>query len=240
MAAILLAGEAVGIGVTFATRASNPVLSQEFAAGSAALFFGALLGGVAKMLIDDFDRRRVRRAADIDYIINILSELKGVYDRVDRGRTLISAHQSAKTYGDEMRNFIEARVRLLQIARALRFDERRSAVDSIRIEVDRMEGYLKLLVEEFQAKYKEISRTQDVYEARMKKALDQVSLSEASGSPLPTNTPWNSVKELGQVRDLLEAVPGKSGYSREFLAPLDAASEELRKALSAKYGRAED
>jgi hypothetical protein len=238
MAAVLLAGETVGIGVTFATKTSNPVLSQAFAAGSAALFFGALLGGVAKMLIDDFDRRRVRRAADIDYIINILSDLKAVYDGVDCGRTLISAHQSAKTYGDQMRNFIEARVKLSQIARALRFDQRRSAVDGIRIEVDRMEAYLKLLVEEFQDKYKEVSRTQSVYAARMKKALDQVSLSEANGSPLPTNTPWSSVKELRQVRDLLEAVPGNSGYSREFLAPLDAASEELRKVLSAKYGRA--
>ena len=192
------------------------------------------------MLLEDFDRRRVRRAAEMDDIMNILADLKAVYDRVDRGRTLISAHQSAKTYGDEMRNFIEARVKLLQISRALRFDERRSSVAGIRTEVDHMERYLKLLVDEFQINYKEISRTQSVYEARMKKALDQMPVSEASNPPLPANTPWDKVRELGKVHELLEAVPGENGYSGEFLAPLDAASWKLRKALSEKYGKGED
>lgn len=238
MAALLLAGEAVGIGVSFATRTANVDLSKAFAAGSAGLFFGALLGGIVNLLIADFDRRRVRRAADIDYILNILADLKAVYDRVDRGRTLIAAHQSAKTYGDEMRNFIEARVKLLQVLRALKFDERSSAVAAIRFEVDRMEGYLKLLVDEFQDKYKKISQSQSVYEARLKKALEQMSASEESRPALPPNTPWQMIQDLGRAHDFLQPVPEESGYSREFLYPLDAASEKLRGALSAKYGKA--
>src|SRR5258708_4793052 len=144
MAALLVAGEAVGIGVSFATKGANDELSKAFAAGSAALLFGALLGGIVNLLIADFDRRRIRRAAEIDYIMNVLADLKAVYDKVDRGRTLISAHRSAKTYGHEMRNFIEARVKLLQVVRALKFDERGSAVTAIQVDVDRMEGYLKL------------------------------------------------------------------------------------------------
>jgi hypothetical protein len=237
MVAILLLGEAVGIAVTFLTRKSNTDLSKDFAAGTATLFFGGLLGGVANKLIGEFDRRRVRRAADIDYILNLLTDLKAVYDQVDRGRTLISANRSAKTYGDEMKNLIEARIKLLQVDRALKFDERASAVAGIRSEVGRMEGYLSRLVEEFQNNYKETSRAQSVYEARMKKALDQLPLSDVGNAPLPVNTPWEMVRELEQVHDLLQAVPGSSGYSREFVDPLDKASEELRKALIAKYDK---
>src|SRR5579859_5625648 len=239
MVAILLLGEAVGIVVTCATRKFDSDLSKDFAAGTATLFFGALLGGVANMLIADFDRRRVRRAADIDYVLNVLADLKAVYDQVDRGRTLISAHRSAKTYGDEMKNFIEARVKLLQVDRALKFDERGSAIEIIRSEVGRMERYLSLLVEEFQNNYKETSRAQNVYEARMKTALGQLPLSEVDNAPLPANTPWEMVRKLEKVRDLLQPVPGDSGYSREFLDPLDKASDELRTVLIAKYDRSE-
>ena len=182
--------------MTFAARKLDNDLSKDFAAGTATLFFGALLGGVANMLIADFDRRRVRRAADIEYVLNVLADLKAVYDTVDRGRTLISAHRSAKTYGDEMKNFIEARVKLLQVERALRFDERGSSIEIIRSEVSRMGSFLRLLVEEFQHKSKETSRAQSVYEARMKKALDQLPVSQVDNPPLPANTPWGMVSQL--------------------------------------------
>jgi hypothetical protein len=142
MAALLVVGEAIGIGVSFATGKSNPELSKAFASGATTLFFGALLGGIVSLLFADLDRRRVQRAAQIEYITNVLADLKAVYDQVDRGRTLIAAHKSAKTYGDEMKNFIQARVKILQVMRALKFDERGSAVAAILPEVENMEGYL--------------------------------------------------------------------------------------------------
>jgi hypothetical protein len=118
------------------------------------------------LIIADFDRRRVQRAAPLDFISNVLADLKGVYDRVDRGRTVIRSHQSAKTYGDEMRNFIEARVQLLNVVRALKFDERGVPIAGIHDNVVSMEQYLKTLIDEFEPNYKEISRSQSLYEAR--------------------------------------------------------------------------
>lgn len=194
------------------------------------------------MFVADFDRWRVQRAARIEYITNILSELKAVYDQVDRGRTLVAAHRSAKTYGDEMRNFIQARVKLQQIVRALKIDDRGSAVAAIQSEVQSMEGYLKLLVDEFQRHYKDISLAQSVFEMRLKNALDHVPADESKELVLPKNSPWESIATLEHVRDFLKSVDDcekprveKSNYCLRFLTPLDAASSKLRGALSAEF-----
>src|SRR5437899_3901184 len=128
MLLLLVFGELAGIGAASWTRHTNPELSKLFATAATTLLFGSLLGGVVTLLITDFDRRRVQRAARLDFIANVLTDLKGVHDQVDRGRTLIKAHQSAKTYGEEMRGFIEARVKLQNVERALRTDERRGPI----------------------------------------------------------------------------------------------------------------
>jgi len=99
-------------------------IAKLFAGAGITLLFGAIFGGVVKLLIDNFDRRRAQRAAQIDFIANVLSDLKGVHDRLDRGRTLLKARQSAKSYGDEMTGFIDASVALKSVERALRTDRR--------------------------------------------------------------------------------------------------------------------
>src|SRR5215471_2222131 len=42
-------------------------VAKLFAAGGITLFFGAIFGGVVKLLIDNFDRRRAQRAAQVDF-----------------------------------------------------------------------------------------------------------------------------------------------------------------------------
>ena len=242
LAAMLLAiAVAVGVGIwiSFATRTSHPELSKVFAGGAATLLFGALLGGVVSLLIADFDRRRLQRAAQLDFISNVLSDLKDVHDRVDRGRTLIRAHRSAKTYGDEMRNFIEARVKLLNVKRALTFDERGASIGTVDTKVACMEKYLRTLIGEFEQEYKNISRLQSLYEARMKKAIEQANSAKSEDPELPKNEPWGAIAALPFVTDFVAPLDGSgassssvdTNYRREFLAPLDEASSELRLAL---------
>lgn len=243
MGILLVAGVALGIGISLATKVSNADLSRAFATGAVTLLFGALLGGIVSLLVAELDRGRVRRAAQVEYLTNVLADLKAVYDRVDRGRTLIAAHQSAKTYGDEMRNFIEARVKLLQVVRALKFDERGSVVVTIQPQVEAMATYLELLIGEFQQEYHEISRAQCLYEVRMKKALEQSPGADGKDSNLPRNLPWDTIHGLTRVRDFLPELPdngaapgaARSGYSVQFLEPLDAASSTLREALRAEF-----
>ena len=236
MVLLLVIGEVLGIGFSYLTHTSNKELSKIFAGGAATLWLGALLGGVVTLLIADFDRRRVQRAAQLDFISNVLADLKGVYDSVDRGRTLIRAHQSAKTYGQEMRNFIEARVKLLNVVRALTFDERGAPIAAIQSPVSTMELYLKGLIDEYEQHYKKISRSQSRYEARMKQALEKPASAPGPEAELPRNEPWELIAALPSVADFiapLEAPPGttQSKYRDCFVASLDTASARLRTAL---------
>ena len=239
MLLLLVFGELLGIGAAFWTRHVNPELSKLFATAATTLLFGSLLGGVVTLLIADFDRRRVQRAAQLDFIANVLSDLKGVYDQVDRGRTLIKAHRSAKTYGEEMRGFIEARVKLQNVERALRSDDRREPILRVRDEVVRMEGYLRVLLEEYEEEYKAVSLAQSIFEAQLKRALKDERLDSVAA--LPPNAPWATLERLPRLADFLlplQAPDRRSGenasaYAQSFLKPLDAASEQLRAALTA-------
>jgi hypothetical protein len=252
MIVLLGLGIVIGVGAAYWTRADKDI-SKIFVTATVTLVFGSLLGGVVSQLIADFDRRRVQRASKIEFLTNVLADLKDVYDRVDRGRILIAAHQSAKTYGEQMREFIDARVKLLLVDRALRFDERRSGINSVLEDVRSMERYLRSLTAEFVDNYKDISRAQSVYEARMKRALEG-SAGAAAVEP-PENFPWTALQKFECLSDFLtrdetekaadyltpkkvdaseKYSRGDSHYSQWFLASLDNASEKLRRALDSE------
>jgi hypothetical protein len=169
----------------------------------------------------------------------VLADLKSAYDQIDRARTLIAAHQSAKTYGQEMQKVIEARVKLLQVIRALNFDSRGQPAAPALTHVERMEGYLHDLVGEFEQHYKDVSREQSVYEARMKSAL---AAPNTQAQDLPANTPWMQIMALPRINDFLRrsrhgetpSDAGRSNYDSVFLTALDDASSALRNALAAE------
>ncbi len=56
------------------------------------------------------------------------------------------------------------------VKRALDFDERGRSIAGIRGHVENMEEYLSRLIGEFEQEYKEVSRSQSLYEACMKSA----------------------------------------------------------------------
>ena len=84
MLLLLAFGEFAGIGAAVWTRHAAPELSHLFATAATTLLFGSLLGGIVTLLIAEFDRRRVQRAAQLDFIANVLTDLKDVHDQVDR------------------------------------------------------------------------------------------------------------------------------------------------------------
>src|SRR5438128_10688595 len=78
-------------------------LRKALYAGAVTLFFAGLLGGMLKVLLDDVAAAKRKREDAATFVINVLADLKSVYDRVARARVLIPAHKSVKTYGEEMR-----------------------------------------------------------------------------------------------------------------------------------------
>ena len=230
---LVLVGEIVGIvGAIAAHWFKQEELSKILAAGAATLFFGSLLGGVLSLVVADFDRRRLQRAAQVQFISNVLADLKGVYDSVDRGQTLIKANRSAKTYGDEMKNLIAARVKLLMVIRALDFDERGKPIVNIRQQVERMRDYLGVLIAEFEDNYKDVSRLQRLHEARMTAAVERAAKTDASQAVLPDNEPWEIIKNFSGMQDF---IGDEKGYHASFLNPLDEASKLLRDSIRAEF-----
>ena len=237
MALLVIIGLTVGVLGGALTYPYNHEIAKLFWGAAISLMFGALLGGVVKLLFEDFDLRRAQRAAQMDFISRVLGDLKGVYDAVDRAKTLITARRSAKTYGEEMLNLIEARVALKNVKRALETDERKEPIASVLAHVEGMENYLSQLLREYEEQYKDVSLMQSIFEAQMKKALDPPPASDAIGG-LPQNVPWQRISSLPQLKDFL-AVVDRAGtpasrYRKEFLDSLDRASEILRAALASQ------
>ncbi|HEY8997865.1 MAG TPA: hypothetical protein VIM60_08200 [Edaphobacter sp.] len=236
MLLLVIGGSVAGmIAALLTAMAGYKELSNMLWGAAVTLVFGSLLGGVVTLLIADFDRRRAKRAAQMDFIGNVLSDLKSVNDRVDRARTLIRARKSAKTYGEEMLNLIDARVVLKNVERALKTDERSAVIQPVLLEVESMDGYLRSLLDEYEMEYKAISLQQSAFEVQLKEALAKPEEAYAKVSALE-NTPWLRIESLAKTKDFL-AVPSQgtadaSGFARGFLDPLDRASERLRRAIA--------
>jgi hypothetical protein len=215
----------------WALATSDAQLKVALLTGASTLAFGGLLGGLVRWLFEDVERRRSARADRAAFLRNVLTDLKSVYDQTERAKVLIAAHQSAATYRDEMKNVIEARVRLRNVERALH-DE--GQLGRTRAYVESMDGYLTSLLDEYESEFKRISGQQRVYEAQVASRLKPIEKDSAIEPELPMNTPWKSLTQLSSVQDFLAlapAVAAETRYAREFLAPLDDASRELRAQL---------
>jgi len=233
VAAVLLAVIPSIIGVAVGLHLEDAELKKVVLAGSGTLFFGGFLGGVLKLLLDEVLASKRRRDDAAVFVTNVLADLKAVYDRVARARIVIPAHKSVKTYGDEMRDMIQARVQLRNVMRAL--ERRADGMDeSVRLEtvrrVKQMECYLEFLTSEFRENYKPLSDRQRGYEERTKVMLERFAKDDTLA--IPPELPgfiWESIAGLKGLSDFIGA---GTTYKDSFETPLDDASALLRGELA--------
>lgn len=221
-----------------AFRISDSELRKILFTGGVTLLFVGFFGGMVKLLFDQLAATTRLRDDAASFVTNVLSDLKNVYDRVARARILIPAHKSAKTYGEEMRGLIDARVQLRNVIRAL---ERRAdgIKEEARIEVTRrvkeqMEKYLETLTFEFRDNYKRLSDAQRGYEAR----ADAMVKAFAAGSDLgqPPALPSFVWEQIARLPVLADFIGDGTLYRKGFEEPLDDASELLRLELARILG----
>jgi gas vesicle protein len=216
-----------GIGYGVASLTSGTTHDALIVA-STGLLFTAFLGGVVKLLIDDHQRGRENRAEQARFLAGMLNDLKSVYDRVERARIVIVAHQSARTYGNEMRDLIDAAVKLRNVVRAL--DTTTSGISDdntseLHANVESMEGYLNRLVKEFKESYKTISDKQRTFESTFDRLLAERELTDPP-PPSPDNAPWAAIENLKNLEEFRSDEATR--YNAEFVAALDSASAILR------------
>jgi hypothetical protein len=221
--AVVLAAAGVGYAVALV---ANGTLQDVLLTASTTLLFGVFFGGLVKVWLDDFQLTREARQEQLRFVSAMLADLKSVYDRVERVRVLIGAHRTAKTYGDEMRDVIDAEVQLRNVVRAL--DQGTSGILEGELEgylddtgraVTSMERYLNSLTSEFRDNYKPIADK-------------------------PPGETWADLKELPQLREFREyrddgTADGArygEGYGLRFVGALDLASWILRAELKRLRG----
>lgn len=239
---IIAAGISV-LGVLFAYQVdAKSELHKQLISASLVLLFGACFGGVVKVLLDQVVDEKRRRDDAAQFVTNVLADLKGVYDHVERARLLIPAHQSAKTYGDEMREDVTAGV--VQLRNIIRALQSRGAGmpeglhGKVKPQVDLMEGYLVALTDEFRSKYRALSDMQRYYEKKAD-ALAEAFAKSSADTPqckLPSFV-WAAVEQLPLLTEFMQ---GGKKYQSKFKEPLDAASRLLREAHAELIGYRQD
>src|SRR5689334_1148707 len=197
LAAVLLVVIPSVLAVLIALIVPNAEVKKLLYTGAITLFFAGLLGGMLKILLDDFVAAKQKREDAATFVGNVLADLKSVYDRVGRAKILIPAHKSVKTYGEEMRGLIEARVQLRNIVRAL--ERRAEGIDEkarqeVTRHVSQMEKYLETLTTEFRDNYKALSDQQLGYEERTKAILAQFAAAQNDHASLELpHFVWDSI-----------------------------------------------
>jgi hypothetical protein len=212
--AVVVPAAALGYG---AAAVATGKLEEVLLTATTALVFGAFFGGLVKLWLDDFQLVREARGEQLRFVTAVLTDLKSVYDRVERSRILIEAHRSALTYGNEMRDLIDAEVQLRNVIRAL--DQGTSGLlaghlEDARRAVRSMERYLESLTSEFRDSYKQIADK-------------------------PPGETWADIEQLPNLREFREytddghtdAQRYAEGYGLRFVGALDLASWILRAEL---------
>lgn len=249
-AAALLVAAGAGAAVLLAPWVRDDDIAKALYGAAITLVFAAFLGGLVKLLMDDMAALRERQENDkatlrkrqedaAGFVTNVLADLKGVYDRVGRARIVILAHRSAKTYGDEMRDIIDARVQLRNVMRAV--EQRADGVSphvlkDVHDYASKMEGYLGQITGEFTIRYKEISDLQAAYETWATEARKAAATSDPQVrgklAEKPAD-PWNALRALPRLAELVE---GGAGWKDFFEEPLKGATGVLRAELATILG----
>lgn len=116
-------------------------------------------------MLEDLQRARERQNNQARFVTAILADLEFVYDRIERVRILIAAHNSALTYRTETRDLIDSAAQLRNVTRAL--DQETNGIKchsaDLKLAVTRMEADLTSLTDEFKNAYKRIADKQRIY-----------------------------------------------------------------------------
>jgi hypothetical protein len=191
------------------------------------LTVGLLLGGVLKLLTDGYAESRAERDERYARFDALIADMHANHDRLETARLLIAAHRSAKTYGERMREVIDAHVVLLKIARSTGL----GVMDADTRDAECLEwmlGYLLALQQEYERRYKEVSNLQKYDEAVVKTRFEQSAKQLLSGSGVPAQVPeashfaWDFLNDHRNFPVLDDLCANGEHYRTRFVGSCDA------------------
>lgn len=227
-ATALLAAVAVAIGLSL-NSAHPKQVPFEAAKALATLATGLLLGGVLKLITDNHAQRK-RDQAEVDARFGaLIDDMHGTHDRLETTRLLIAANRSAKTYGDRMRDVIDAHVVLLKVAR----NPGLGVLAPTRDDADCLEwmlAYLLALQTEFQQHYKAVSNLQRYDEAVTSNRFAAASRDGGTTPPHASQLAWDLLQSETQFPVLEDLCGRYEQYETRFLGSCGTLAVRLRAA----------
>lgn len=214
--------------LTWGEKAPNTLLIDIGKSG-ASLSLITVIGGLTQQILKERENAKQQREATYTFYRNILTDLKSVFDKVEKARLLIEAHRSAKTYSEQCRELINGVVILHNIKRATNtifpiLDE------DIRPSINAMSLFIKELLKEYRNNYKEIALLQEVYEERKnqfkKSILNKDNITEKDFR----SEAWEKIQGLPKL-SILRDDNKFHEYESKFLQHLDYSSKILRTRL---------
>lgn len=124
---------------------------------------GILMTGVVSVAVNNHNVRMERRAADREFRQHLISCLRKIHDRVKIAALLIDAHQSAKTYGEQMRELISVGVSVRDVRRTISSQPRAVGdllAETLKNRMTEIARYLDEIKKEYREQYKRVSAIQ--------------------------------------------------------------------------------
>jgi hypothetical protein len=215
----------------------------------------AVIGGLVKFLFDqhayvrtqlelEIEQKREARAKRDTIIRDLIMELDGLRNSVERARRLIRAHRSARSYRDRMQEIIDTRVRAEGLERKVEALEDSDAglLEGARhrliSHLEKSNKYLDALIQEYEEKYKPVADLQrldeETVDATLKAYAEKVTRDGSSQVPDPEFRwrAWEAIKTPGRFPRLLDFLAEEnSTYDAEVATDCQAAINELYAAL---------
>lgn len=213
---------------------SPNALLIEMGKTGASLSLVTAIGGLVQWILKDRDAAMQKDKEQLNFYRNVLSDLKSVYDKVEKARLLIQAHRTAKTYGEQMRELIDGVVTLHNIERALN-PEFPKLYEDLHPYINSMIFFIKGLLNEYRDHYKRISVLQEIDQKNKEILIEERVKSsnlEIGNNDIPSNA-WEQIKHLNNLT-ILKDDDNSEAYKSSFLLHLDKASAILRKRIPVK------
>lgn len=173
---VTLAVIALALLFTFGTTVCPKIREEiitEFSKGLIQLIVIGTLGLVVKLLIDRYtdtlnkqkqenEKRLRKNQEEIAYLKNFYNELMGENKIIRKGRSLILANRSVKSYGIQMNAIMDSKFKINELRHELILTTicDKSRLKEIDDALDCLEKYLKNIIDEFRREYKNLSELQ--------------------------------------------------------------------------------
>jgi hypothetical protein len=110
----------VGAGLYSAAGTSSDEFEQQLGELVLQLAVIVIVGALAKTLVDWGTSLRARHQELVDRRLEFMRRVRAMHVTVESARTLLNAHRSPKTYGEQCRRLIELRPQVEEISEDLR------------------------------------------------------------------------------------------------------------------------